>query len=372
MLLHRQHVLTLQIDRLGEDRERWDAAWTDQVAPLQLKTAASWQPVKCYLVKHSWQLLHQRLAQGQAQCVSSISTESLDSLASLFCCSTKTEFSSFCSKRSAGSFLYCFLTFLWQHFSSTLAFAEEDTGILKETHLTPIYTKQILKNQVPSPTFVLQLLDQPGKQWNESSNLHLLCYPCSTWSWRRNISFAHGRWIQRQHLAKNKRPLILLKLVPKASPIYTSWLVMQGTIKYWDLHCVNRKSVEQELTNYHPISLPTTLPHFHGPVSMQGATSSWPVSPCKFEGFYLQDSREREMFLQWPLNMIFLSSSPPVNSFPPTAVQLEVIQYKVTLELHTSGWALNPAFARQPKLTATKERVWWEAKASPHFSWEEG
>lgn len=54
--------LTSQIDRVWQDRERRDAAWTDRVAPLQLKIVASWQPLKCYVVRDSWQPLHQRLA----------------------------------------------------------------------------------------------------------------------------------------------------------------------------------------------------------------------------------------------------------------------------------------------------------------------
>lgn len=57
----------------------------------------------------------------------------------------------------------------------------------------------------------------------------------------------------------------------------------------------------------------------------------------------------------------------PCELLPPAPVLLEISQYKVTLELHTSGWALNSAFATQPKLTAANEMVQWEAKASSIF-----
>lgn len=58
--------LTWQIDKLREDRERREAANTDQVAPLQLK-AGTIAGSKMLQVRDSWQLLHQRLTQGQDQ-----------------------------------------------------------------------------------------------------------------------------------------------------------------------------------------------------------------------------------------------------------------------------------------------------------------
>lgn len=48
---------TWQIDRLREDRERREAAQTDQVAPLQLKAGIT-AGTKMLQVRDSWQLLH--------------------------------------------------------------------------------------------------------------------------------------------------------------------------------------------------------------------------------------------------------------------------------------------------------------------------
>lgn len=48
---------TWQTDRLREDRERREAAQTDQVAPLQLKAGIT-AGTKMLQVRDSWQLLH--------------------------------------------------------------------------------------------------------------------------------------------------------------------------------------------------------------------------------------------------------------------------------------------------------------------------
>lgn len=113
---------TWQIDRLREDRERREAAQTDQVAPLQLKAGIT-AGTKMLQVRDSWQLLHQRLTRGQDQRVSR------DSSASLLCCSTKTELSSFAPKGQQ-------VPLLRHHFSSTAAFPDKDTKILKREHVS--------------------------------------------------------------------------------------------------------------------------------------------------------------------------------------------------------------------------------------------
>lgn len=115
---------------------------------------------------------------------------------------------------------------------------------------------------------------------------------------------------QQVNSAKNKFVLVLPRLIPKACQICTSCLIQDAT-KHWTLHCVNRKSVEQELRRLSPHPTANSPSHLYSPVSMQGAIRSWLIFPCKFEvSTHLQESRERYVFTQWPLNMIFLSSLP--------------------------------------------------------------
>lgn len=149
------------------------------------------------------------------------------------------------------------------------------------------------------------------------------------------------------------------RLVPKACPIYTSWLTMLATLKYRNQRCVNRKSVEQELTKLPPHLTVSHPPHLHGPVSMGGelpalTSLSMPV----WDDSWSARQQEEIVLLHNsdPWTWFFFSPALPHTLLPPTPMLLEVIQYKVTLELHTSGWALNPAFATQTKLNSQHQR----------------
>lgn len=116
-------------------------------------------------------------------------------------------------------------------------------------------------------------------------------------------------------------------------------------------------------SNYHPISFPASVLIFM--VQLQCKELPAAHQPChaSLSGLFTCKTAGRDSAFtqQWTLNMI-LSLLSPRALLPPTLTLLEVIQYKVTLELHTSGWALDPVFATQPKLTAAEERVQSEAK----------
>lgn len=120
--------LTWQINRLREDRERRDAAQTDQVAPLQLKAGI----VAGTKVQHCERLLATAAPEActltRSECQKHVGK---DSSANSLVLLNKNWVIFLYSYRSAGSVPYCFLTLLWQHFSSTVTFPDKDTKTLK-------------------------------------------------------------------------------------------------------------------------------------------------------------------------------------------------------------------------------------------------
>lgn len=133
---------------------------------------------------------------------------------------------------------------------------------------------------------------------------------------------------------------------------------MLATLIYWNQRCVNRKSIEQELTKLPPHLTVSHPPYLHGPVSMGGelpalTSLSMPV----WDDSWSARQQEEIVLLHNsdPWTWFFFFPAPSHTLLPPTPMLLEVIQYKVTLELHTSSWALNPAFATQPKQHQRRE-----------------
>lgn len=147
---------------------------------------------------------------------------------------------------------------------------------------------------------------------------------------------------------------------------------MLATLKYRNQRCVNRKSVEQELTKLPPHLTVSHPPHLHGPVSMGGelpalTSLSMPV----WDDSWSARQQEEIVLLHnsdpWTW-FFFFPCSPP---YAPSPHSYAVGSYPV----QSNAWiahvrlSFEPSFRNtdQTKLTAPEERVQWEEKASPRF-----